>query len=154
MVLGRGAGALDERDRDLVHAGRHVHGNLREPLHDLGARRRTAAVHEVEILAAAELRAEHLVAVEQHDGRVLALERAGIEPDVEVRDRDAVFAVGQEVVREAHAAARAERHAVDVVVLIVRRRGEGDARDLRHRFADGDMCDMARGADVLLEECR
>ena len=96
VVLGRGAGALDERDRDLVHAGGDLHGYLREPLHDLGARRCAAAVHEVEILAAAELRAEHLIAVEENHGRVLALERARIEADVEVRDRDAVLAVGQE----------------------------------------------------------
>ena len=47
VVFGRGARALDERDRDLVHAGRHLHGNLREPLHDLGARRCAAAVDEL-----------------------------------------------------------------------------------------------------------
>ena len=51
VVLGRGAGALDERDRDLVNAGRDLHGNLREPLHDLGARRRAAAVAGHELLA-------------------------------------------------------------------------------------------------------
>ena len=96
MVFRRGARALDERDRDLVHAGRDLHGNLREALHDLGARRCAVAVHELEILAAAELRAKHLVAVEQHDERVLAFERACIQADVEVRDREAVFAVGQE----------------------------------------------------------
>jgi hypothetical protein len=87
---------------------------------------------------------------------VLAFERARVEADIEVRHRDSVFAVGEEVMREAHAAARAERHAVDVVVLIVlgRRRRERHARDLRRCLTDREMRDVARHADVLLEERR
>ncbi len=145
--------ALDERDDDLVHAGGHVQRDRGEALHDLGARGRAAVIDEREVLAAAELRAKHLVAVEQHDDRLFRLERARVEADVEVGDREPVLAVRRKRMREAIAATRAGRQPVGVAVLIAARRREIDARELRRRLADREPRDLARDAEVLLEEC-
>src|SRR5690606_19184438 len=114
----RRARPFDERDDDLMHAGGYPHRDTREALHQGRARGRAAAVHEVMVLVPAELGAEYFIAVDEHDERVLAFERARIKPHVEIRDRDPVFAVGEEIVLEARAAARTGRQTVDVVVLI------------------------------------
>src|SRR5690606_18081610 len=109
------ARAFDERDRDLVLARRRLDRYVREALHDLGARGGTFAVDEREVIGPAELRAEYLLEIEQHDERVLRLERARVHAALEeLRDRHAVLAVGRENVLEPHAAARTRRHAVDV----------------------------------------
>ncbi len=50
------------------------------------------------------------------------------------------------------AAARAGRQAVGVAVLVAGRRREVDARKLRCRLADREPRDLARDAEVLLEE--
>ena len=80
------------------------------------------------------------------------LDGAGIEVDAEVRNREAVLAVGGKVVPELHPAARAEREAVDVERLVASfRLRVGGARDLAG-FAHGQPRREPRGGDVLIEE--
>ncbi len=83
----------------------------------------------------------------------VSIER-GYRPDAEVGKREAILAVGRERVREPQAAAGAERHAVDVGLLVAGRRREVRGGDLGHGLADREMRDRARHVDVLLDERR
>ena len=96
----------------------------------------------------------YLVAVHEHDERVPRFDRARVQADAEVGKREAIFAVGRERVREPQAAAGAERHAVDVGLLVAGRRREVRGGDFGHGLADREMRDRARHVDVLLDECR
>ncbi len=154
MLVARGARALDESDGDFMSPGLHLQRNVRETLHDRFPRRSAAAIDEREVLLAADVAPPFLVAVDQHHERVPCLERARIESRAEVRDGEPVLAVRRERVRRFHAAARAERHPVDVAFLVGHRLREECRRDLRSRLADREMRDRARGVDVLLDERR
>ena len=132
-------------------AGLYLHRDVREPLHDRLARGRAAAIQEREILGAADVAAPRLVAVDEHDERVPRLERARVETDAEIRDREPVLAVRGEDVRDLHAAARAKRHAGDIAFLIRGRRREERGRNLGFRLADGEVRHRACGVDVLLD---
>ena len=97
-----------------------------------------------EIFLAADIAAKHFVAVDEHDERMPRFEGPRVEADAEVGEREAIFAVGRERVREPQAAAGAERHAVDVGRLVAGRRREVRGRDFRHGLADREMRDRAR----------
>ena len=138
-----------------MRAGRDLQRDIGEALHELRARRRAARVDQREILFAADVGAELLVAVDEHDERVPRFDGARVQAGAEVAgDRDAVLAVGRERVRELHAAARAERHAGNVRALAAAGRREIRVRDFRLRLADGEVRDGARGVHVLLDERR
>jgi hypothetical protein len=78
---------------------------------------------------------------------------ARVEAEIEVGDRDAVLPVRRERVLEPRAAARAERHAVHIAILVADRGGRERGFDkIRRRLADRDARDFPRGIDVLLEE--
>src|SRR5690606_39944399 len=67
----------------------------------------------------------------------------------ETADADAVFAIRRKVVLDQEAPARAERHPVDVAVLIEQRIGVVNrAVELGLRIADGHLADEPRGRDV------
>src|SRR5690606_27589125 len=117
---------------------------------DLGPAGRAAAIREREILWAADVGSKHLLPVDEHDERVLRLDGAGIQADAEILERQPILAVRREHVLDPDAAARAERHALDVAALIRGRRREVRGRDLRHRLADGEVSRRAGKLEVLL----
>ena len=154
QVVGCHTGALDERHDDFVHTGRHLHGDIGEPLHELRSRRCTAAaIHERAIRFTADLLPEDFLAIDQHDHRCLVLDPAWVEPEIEVSDRDAVLPVRRERVLEPRAAPRTERHAVHIAILVAGSGGrERGFDDLWHRLADCHARDDPRDIDVLLQE--
>src|SRR5262249_18116997 len=154
QVVGCHTGALDERHHDFVHTGRHLHGDIGEPLHELGSSRRTAAaIHELAIRVTTDLLPEDLLAIDQHYHRCLVLDPARVEPEVEVLDREAVLPVRRKRVLEPCAAPRTERHAGHIAILVAGRgRGERSFDDVWHRPAYGHARDHPRGIDVLLQE--
>src|SRR6202043_4021524 len=107
QVVGCHTGALDERHHDLVHTGRHLHGDIGEALHGLRSGRCTAAaIHELAIRVAADLLPEDFLAIDQHDHGCLVLDSAWVEPKIEISDRYAVLPVRRERVLEPRAAPR------------------------------------------------
>ena len=137
-----------------MRARRDVDGNVGEPFHDLRAARRAAAVDRREVFLTADIPAKHFVPVHEHHERMPRFDGARVEADAEVGKREAIFAVGRERVREPQAAAGAERHAVDVGLLVAGRRREVRGGDFGHGLADREMRDRARDVDVLLDERR
>src|SRR5690606_38196349 len=145
-----------------LHEGRNYFPSSRfnidryisESAHYLCSSRGTAPVREREILRPADVRAEHLLAVDEHDERMPGLHSARIETDREVLEREPILPVGGERIDEAGAAAAAEGHAVDVGALILVRRRNIGRRNLGLRLADGKMRGRARQIEVLLDECR
>ena len=125
-------------------------------------------VDRLVIAFAADVRAVELLAVEQHDDRVLELHARHFARERHVADRELVLAVGGEVVLDDEAAARPERHTLEVMLLAararsaLRRQRDHHVRGVavlgreRRRFevADGLLRDRARGADVLRDEGR
>src|SRR5690606_13083984 len=103
----------------------------------------------------------HLLAVDQDDQRGLGLHAARVETGVDVQDVEAVLAVGGEDVREAHAAARAERVTVAVAGLIAGLRalraavrGEVAAGELGYGFADGTPRRQTGRRQILFQKGR
>src|SRR5205807_10125865 len=122
QVVGCHTGSLDERYNDFVNAGRHLHGDVGEALHELLSRRCTAAaIHEPAIRVTPDLLPEDFLAIDQPDHGYLALDPAWVEPEIEVSDRDAVLPVRRERVLEPRAAPRTERHAVHIAILVAGR---------------------------------
>src|SRR5690606_40452112 len=83
----------------------------------LFAGRIEALVDRLVIGLAAGVRAIGLLAVEQGDDGVLELHPRHFPRERHVADRELVLAVRREVVRDDEAAARTERHALDVMLL-------------------------------------
>src|SRR5690606_9803427 len=141
-----------------LHEGRNYFPSSRfnidryisESAHYLCSSRGTAPVREREILRPADVRAEHLLAVDEHDERMPGLHSARIETDREVLEREPILPVGGERIDEAGAAAAAEGHAVDVGALILVRRRNIGRRNLGLRLAGGKMRGRARQIEVLL----
>src|SRR6267378_1849412 len=154
QVVGCHTGALDERHDDFVHTGRHLQGDIGEALHELGSRRCTAtAIHEHAIRFTADLFPEGFLAIDQHDHGCLVLDPAWVEPEIEVRDSDAVLAVRPDRVLEPRAAPCTERHAVHIAILVAGSGGrERGFDDLWHRLAYCHARDYPRDIDVLLQE--
>ena len=154
--------------RELVLAGRRIEANLAQPAVDLFDGRVERLVDRLVIGFAADVRAIELFAVEQHDDGVLELHARHFARERHVADRELVLAVGGEVVRDDEAAARAERHAGQMMLLAARAgRAIGRQRDdhvgrvaVRRRdrqrlgVADGLERDRARRIDVLSDEGR
>ena len=107
-----------------------------------------------------------LLAVEQRDHRVFELHPRHFARERHVADRELVFAVCREIVFDDEAAARAERHPFDVMLLPA---GAGSARRRQRNHHVGDVAvggrlgrslgvadrlerDRARGGDVLVDE--
>ncbi len=104
-------------------------GILANRSHELRSRRCTAAaIHERAIRFTADLLPEDFRAIDQHDHRCLVLDPARVEPEIEVRDGDAVLPVRRERVLEPRAAPRTERHAVHIAILVAGSAGEGKRR--------------------------
>ena len=79
---------------------------------------------------------------------------ARIEADIEIQNREPVFAIRGEVVSELHSAARAERKAVDMRGLIAGRQRIPCAGFLGHGLTNGQSCGQPRRADILIKERR
>ena len=132
---------LDERRADRVRPGLHGHSD-RGAVFDLvvgelGEQDALPVERHLELLGLAQVGAEHAAA---------ALD--------EIRAND-VLRVDGEVVRERSAAARAERHAGQVLVLRQVAADEVFLLAIRHRrVADREPADLARGRDVALEQHR
>ena len=67
VTVGRRLRALDEGCDDFMVAGRHLHGNVGKPRHDLGFAWRTTAVDGHQIFHAAELETKDLRTIDQQD---------------------------------------------------------------------------------------
>ena len=148
-------GARDERGRDRVRPGRHRHADVLEPAVDLGDGRSLAQIDRFDVVGPADLVLEHLLAVDRENQPVPVFEAFDVARPSEAAEVELVVAVGREEMLDEHAAARAERHARDVVVLVDAGRGVVDAAvALRVRVADGHLADDACGRDVLLQERR
>ena len=152
-VVGVDPRALDKGHHHFMWTARHLHRYVLESRLERLTRRRAAPVHERQVLRAADLLPEDLLAIDQDDQRLLVLKSPRVEPDVEVQDVDPVLPVRRKRVLEPLAAPGAGRHAGDVAVLVaeLRRREIGDA-DLRHSVADRQASGVPRGAHVLLQE--
>ena len=94
------------------------HADVLEPAVDLGDGRGLAQVDGLDVLGPADLVLEHLLAVDREDQPVPILEAFDVAGAREPAEIDLVLAVGREEMLDEHAAARAERHAGHVVVLI------------------------------------
>ena len=110
--------ARDERCGDVVRAGRHRHANALEPRVDFGHGRGLPSVHGREVFGPADLVRVHLHAVDCDDQPVPVLEAFDVARTREPAERDLVGAVRREEVLDEHSAARAERHAGAVKVLV------------------------------------
>ena len=141
-----GRQVVEQRRADLVR--RRVRQLGDGPAHQLGADLLVVAIR-----VAADLLAEDFRAIDQYDHRRLVLDPAWVEPEIEVRDREAVLPVSRERVLEPRATPSAERHAVHIAVLVAGRGGrERGCGDLRHRLADGHARHRSRDVDILVQE--
>ena len=155
LVVG-GARALDERDDDLVRAGRDLQRDIREALHELArapARRRVlmSASSSSPPMSArnCSLRSTSTTSV-CRVSTARGYRPAPRSPAIEMRYSPSA---GNMCVK-LHAAARAERHAGTYALWSAAGRREIRVRDLRLRLADGEVRDGARGVHVLLDERR
>ena len=142
--------------------------DLTQPAVDLLDGRIERLIDRLVIDLAADLGAIELFAVEQHDDRVLELHARHFARERHVADRELVFSVRGEVVLDDEAAARAERHARQMMLLparagsTVRRQRDDHVRGVavlrrdgqRRGIADCLERDRARGVDVLIDERR
>ena len=78
-------GAVDEGHDHVVHAGFHLHGNLRETLHDLSASGSRRAIGQRQIRRSADGLAKHDPAIDHDDHRVLALQGIAVRAHRKVR---------------------------------------------------------------------
>ncbi len=154
LVVGLGERAAAERDADLVRSRRRDETDVLQARVDLLHRAVLHLVVEARVLFAAERRLVDDLVVQGHDDRVLELRV--VAPDVaeHVGDVDFVLAVGREQVRRDEAAARAERQAAHVRLLVPRRREVGLTARARIGPTDGAHGDLPRRTDVLLDERR
>src|SRR5690606_30501423 len=147
--------ARDERDRDAPRPRVDPDRDVLEAGADLADGLGLADVDRGHVFLAADLALELLHAVDDDHQPVPVLHALDVPRAGEPADADPVFAVGREVVIDQQPAARAERHPVDVTVLIQQRLRVVDrAVELRLRIADGRLADEPRGRDVLIEERR
>ena len=161
-----GEAAMHERDRQLVLPCRGSKADLPQPSVDLFDRGIQPLVDRLVVGVAADRGAIELLAVEQRDHRVLEFHPRHFARERHVADRELVFAVCREIVFDDEAAARAERHPFDVMLLPA---GAGSAgrRQRNHHVggvavggrlgrslgvADRLERDRARGVDVLVDE--
>ena len=161
-----GEAAMHERDRQLVLPCRGVEADLPQPVVDLFNRGIERLIDRLVVGFAADRRAIELLAVEQRDHRVLELHPRHFARQRHVADRELVLAVRREIVFDDEAAARAEGHPFDVMLLpagagsAARRQRDHHVGDVavrgrlgqRLRVADRLERDRARGVDVLVDE--
>ena len=163
-----GEAAMDKSDGELMLACCCEEADLPEPAVDFLDGRVESLIDGLVIGLAADIGAIELLAVEQGDDRVLELDARRFARQRHVADRQFVFAVGREVMLDDEPAARAERHARQVMLLPAGavsssgRQGDdhvggvaiGRGNRWRVEVADGFLCDLARRIDVLVDECR
>ena len=166
-LVALGEAAVHERDRRACAArpsrGTRIFRSRLLIRFDRGIER---LVDRLVVRFAADRRAIELLAVEQHDHRVLELHPRHFARERHVADRELVLAVRREIVFDDEAAARAERHAFDVMLLPA---GAGSAARRQRDHHVGDVAvggrlgerlgvadrlerDRARGVDVLVDE--
>ena len=161
-----GEAAMHEGHRQLVLPCRGLEADLPQPPVDLLDGGIQPLVDRLVIRLAADRGAIELLAVEQHDHRVLELHPRHFARQRHVADRELVVAVRREVVLDDEAAARAERHPFEPMLLPA---GAGRARRRQRDHHVGDVAvggqerlrlgvadrlerDGARGVDVLVDE--
>ena len=161
-----GEAAMQKGDRQLVLPGRGSKADLPQPSVDFFDRGIQPLVDRLVVGFAADIGAIELLAVEQGDHRVFEFHPRHFPRQRHVADRELVFAVCREIVFDDEAAARAERHPFDVMLLpagagsAVRRQGNHHVGDVavggRHGrslgVADRLERDGARGGNVLVDE--
>ena len=153
-VLDLGAGG--ERGADVVRPGGEGDAHL-QPRFDGVRDGRLVLQHAFVFLGAANRLREHAAAID-HDLELATELEPSDHPEVglEQPDFDDVFAVERQRGLHRHAAARAERQAVVVLVLRVvggRTEDAGAWHDVRD-IADGERRDLGGGARVALEQRR
>ena len=112
-----GKAAMEEGDRQLVLSGGGFEAELAQPAVDFFNRGIKPLIDRLVVGIATDIRAIDLLAVEQDDDGVLELHPRHFARERHVADREHVFAVGREVVLGDEAAARAEGHPFDVMLL-------------------------------------
>ncbi len=154
-VIGFGQSPGDIGQADLVRPGRDIQLHPVEALADDLHRIGLLLIDVLQVFLAADLGRVHLLAIERHDQLLLAVEagdiaaaEAGALVDVE-----GVLAIRREQMLDEQAAARAQRQAGDVHLLI----GAGSAPDLdagsrRGGTADRRDTHVMRRIDVLIEK--
>ena len=109
----------------------------------------------IEILLAADIAAELLVAVDEHDERVLRLERARIQAGVEVAAIVSRYSPSAGKVCVNFVPPRVPSGIPGTYAFwSAARRREISGSDFRYRLADREVRDGARGGQVLLDERR
>jgi hypothetical protein len=165
-LVALGEAAMEERHRQLVLPCSRLEAELPQPSVDLFDRGIQLLIDRLVIDVTANRRAIELLAVEQDDDRVLELHPRHFARQRHVTDRELVFAVCREIVFDDEAAARAEGHAFEVMLLpagagsAVRRQRNNHVGDVAVRrrlgqsfgVTDSFERDRARGVDVLVDE--
>ena len=161
-----GEAAVHEGDRQIVLPGRGAKVDLPQPSVDFLDRRIQPLVDRLVVGFSADSGAIELLAVEQRDHRVFEFHPRHFPRQRHVADRQLVVAVGREIVFDDEAAARAERHPFDVMLLPA---GAGRARRRQRNHHVGGVAvggrhgrrlgvadrlerDGPRGVDVLVDE--
>src|SRR5262245_12866977 len=133
-----------------MYAGLNLNWNLLETRHDLRATIRSFAIRQSKIFRPADGFFDNHFAVDGHDERTRVLHRAGIEPNRQVREIDAVLAVRRKIVFESNAAASARGHYVSGIlthqILHI-----GNARI---RIAHDELRNCSGSDDVLINKSR
>ena len=157
---------MHEGDPELVLPGRCVEANLPQPVVDFFDRGIERLIDRLVFGFAADCRAVELLAVEQRDHGVLELHPRHFARQRHVADRELVLTVRREIVFDDEAAARAEWHPFDVMLLPA---GAGSAGGRQRDHHVGDVAvgrrlgqglgvsdrlerDCARRVDVLVDE--
>ena len=148
------------REGDVVRAGRDRNRRRRHRRVD-GLLRDVDAFRDAELvqLGAADLGREHRLAVDDDQELMRPIvafdaEQAFLDAAHEPA-REHVLAVGRERVPDARAAARAERHAVEMLVLSqLEREAVSRGRDCGVGIADGHVGDAQRDRQIALEQQR
>src|SRR5262245_21810995 len=82
------------------------------------------------------------------------LHRARVESDIQIENRESIFAVSRKIVSELQPAASAERNTIDVSALVALRQRISRARLLRYWLTHSEFRGEARSANVLIDKRR
>ena len=99
---------VDESHDDIVSAGFNLNGDLREAIHDFSPAIGAVSL-KLHIFGSTDRSAGHNLAVDHDNQRALILQLGRVVSDAEVIDREAILAIGGEVVFEPYAATSTQR---------------------------------------------
>jgi hypothetical protein len=139
---------------DIVHAGVHLHGNIREALHQIRAGRRSSLIDQALVFGTAQGLSKHFASVHEKNQRVASFHGSRIKTDGEIENREVVLAIRGKIVAELHSAASTQRKSIDVRGLIAGWQRIPCAGPYGNGLTDRKFCSQTRRTDVLIEKRR